>query len=215
MKSKIIIIFVLIVLNAFNCSDNSSPLQNNNIEIKPIFIGATNIYLKLKLAHTSSHSEIGLYRNDSLHSQIEATFLDTIVADINLNPNKTYSYYATLNDNSGEYFKSNNIELITLDTTSQNFKMEIEHIGEFSSYLKDVEILSKSNIWAVGGINEGIWYGGIIWDGNSWIKKHFPYKGGELLIKDIFCIGDQRKWLTSGSISTMKKILQKYLIEEI
>ena len=124
MLIKIKNILLLIVFTTFNCSDNSSQYQNTSIEIEPIFTGVTSIYFKFKIAHPASDSELRLYRNDSLISQIKISLLDTIVADINLKPNKTYTYNATLNVNGGEYIKSKTIDLLTLDTTSQDFNRD-------------------------------------------------------------------------------------------
>lgn len=55
------------------------------------------------------------------------------------------------------------------DTTSHNFTWEIDTIGNYGSYLKDIAIVNENNIWAVGRIKtDSGTFNAAKWDGNIW-----------------------------------------------
>jgi len=63
-----------------------------------------------------------------------------------------------------------------LDTTSHDFTWEIDTLGDYGSYLKDVAIIDENNIWVVGMIKtDSDDYNAAHWDGESWelVKINF------------------------------------------
>jgi len=55
------------------------------------------------------------------------------------------------------------------DTTSHNFTWEIDTLGEYGSYLRDVAIVDENNIWVVGNIEtDSGEYNAAHWDGSEW-----------------------------------------------
>ena len=56
-----------------------------------------------------------------------------------------------------------------MDTTSHNFVWEIDTLGEYGSYLKDVAIIDENNVWIVGNIEtDSMEYNAAHWDGSEW-----------------------------------------------
>ncbi len=101
----------------------------------------------------------------------------------------------------------------TPDTTSNNFTFQKFTFGATnagSSYLKDVAIISDSNIWSVGavyldsanGAPDPFPYNVVHWDGKNWnlIKAPFYYQGKAFFspIFSIYAFSDSNIWLEAG-----------------
>jgi len=122
---------------------------------------------------------------DSITQNINVTTKDTLLYIDSLYPSQTYRYQVSgiwyPKVDSQQVVTSNEITVLTMDTTSSSFTFEmITFGGEIgSSVLYDVAIINENNIWAVGDI----WrkddtsslgytkYNAVHWDGNSWDFK--------------------------------------------
>jgi len=85
----------------------------------------------------------------------------------------------------------------TTDTTSHNFVWEIDTLGLYGSYLRDVAIISENNIWVVGNIEtDSGTFNAARWDGNRWelirvLSGYSPNYG-------ILYFSEEDIWITSG-----------------
>ncbi len=100
------------------------------------------------------------------------------------------------------------------DTTSHRFVWELDTIlSSSSSFLTNVTIVNKDNIWAVGEIHTddtdqfdstGNWippYNAIHWDGERWSPTRFLERGSIIVpIRDILIFSEDDIWLAAGSI---------------
>jgi hypothetical protein len=119
---------------------------------------------------------------DSITQNINVTTKDTLLYIDSLCPNQTYRYQVSgiwyPKVDSQQVVTSNEITVLTMDTTSSSFTFEMVTFGGEigSSVLFDVAIINENNIWAVGDIwiksdttSTGyIKYNAVHWNGIEW-----------------------------------------------
>lgn len=96
-----------------------------------------------------------------------------------------------------------------LDTTSHDFFWEVDSFGTYGSYLSDVSIINRNDIWAAGFLeidepdtilgNSTTWYNAVHWDGDQWnILKIAPLGFAEQL-QAVFALYDYDVWFARSS----------------
>lgn len=112
---------------------------------------STEAWLNLKQDNISLPTTIRLLQNDVVLAEANVNSIDTTLFIENLQPNQTFSFKAT---NLKYQASSNEVQVITIDTTSHNFTWETFTFGGgSSSHFNDVAIINENNIWAVGEIH--------------------------------------------------------------
>ncbi len=86
------------------------------------------------------------------------------------------------------------------DTSSHNFTWTIDTLGEYGSFLKDVSIIDKNNIWLVGEIKfQGNIYNAVHWNGTAWELKTilYNYQGSNFYsqILSVFTFEKNNLWI--------------------
>jgi len=169
---QIILIFSLLW---FGCEKPIEPTitspQNTSISIEVVETGIIDATLQLTIEDsTADYWTYALVRNDSVI--ITETVIDTsqvLFTDTNLLPTTEYNYQAYWMDDSVKIDSSNLVSVFTGDTTSHNFTWEIDTLGNYGSYLNDVQIVNENNIWVVGNIvTDSMEYNMAHWDGIEW-----------------------------------------------
>ena len=90
------------------------------------------------------------------------------------------------------------------DTTSHNFIGTQYEFGTSPGFLGDCSIISDSDIWCVGAINEATesTYNAVHWDGKGWELKKISveYKGNMITpnLEGIFSFSTTDIWVSSG-----------------
>jgi len=97
-----------------------------------------------------------------------------------------------------------------MDTTSHNFIWEIDTLGVYGSYLKDVTIVNENDIWVVGEIimldpdsTNGTGYksyNAAHWDGNEWELIQIQPQGYVQPLHSIFIVDENDIWFGRGSL---------------
>ncbi len=91
-----------------------------------------------------------------------------------------------------------------MDTTSHNFVWEIDTLGNYGSYLKDVAIIDENNVWVVGKIEtDSGYFGAAIWNGDKWALKKLNGPGintQSISPRGIWAFSENDIWFASGSI---------------
>ena len=83
-----------------------------------------------------------------------------------------------------------------LDTTSHNFIWEIDTLGNYGSYLKDVSIVEEDNIWVVGNIETDSGRFNLAkWNGGNWILYQVGPTGNNLY--SIWYFYENDIWVTN------------------
>ncbi len=188
MRIKLIIGGIILFLIFTNNICQKSPvepeeIQKINLRLESIL--CTEVYLSLKVSDLDLPIELKIYSNDSLVNTVkELRAKDTVLIIDKLLPKRAYEIYVKGTKDGIEYYKSNLIRFMTLDTTSRNFTWQVFEFGDIGiSGLHDVAIIDENNIWAVGEIryadsskNRYTTYNAIHWDGNKWeLKRIYTY----------------------------------------
>ncbi|MBC8175454.1 MAG: hypothetical protein H8E82_07355, partial [Candidatus Marinimicrobia bacterium] len=103
----------------------------------------------------------------------------------------------------GYHWNENHTECI-MDTTSHHFVWEIDTLGEYGSYLKDVAIIDENNVWVVGNIDtDSGYYGAAVWNGEVWNVRKLEGTGisvSSITPRGIWYFSENDIWFASGSI---------------
>jgi hypothetical protein len=208
MRIKLIIGGIILFLIFTNNICQKSPvepeeIQKINLRLESIL--CTEVYLSLKVSDLDLPIELKIYSNDSLVSTVkELRAKDTVLIIDKLLPKRAYEIYVKGTKDGIEYYKSNLIRFMTLDTTSRNFTWQVFEFGDIGiSGLHDVAIIDENNIWAVGEIryadsskNRYTTYNAIHWDGQKWELKRILYKDGIWDIRTIFVSSANDIWFS-------------------
>ena len=175
-----------------------------NLELISTF--TTTSRFKVSIPDSTLTWSFNLYRDGNNVLTTNVNQKDTIIVDGGLTPNTQYSYQAFWINEDIAVDTSENVTAQTMDTTSHNFTWEIDTLGGYGSYLRDVAIVDENNIWVVGMIkipdpdssfNGTGWesFNAAHWDGVEWeLLKIF---NGSLTLYSIEYFSEDNIWVTS------------------
>lgn len=150
-------IFLLLILFGIHCCNTTEPPPPPNgdkptLTLKLEDVSCTEAWLELTTTDLQLPTSIVLEQNDIARDTINLSNADTLLYIDSLLPSTNYKYQASSNEHQ---VSSNELNVTTLDTTSQNFSFEVLEFGDGfeSSYFNDVWVFSENNIWAVGYIS--------------------------------------------------------------
>ena len=155
-----------------------------NLELISTF--TTTSRFKVSIPDSTLTWSFNLYRDGNNVLTTNINQKDTIIVDGGLTPNTQYSYQAFWINEDIAVDTSENVTAQTMDTTSHNFTWEIDTLGGYGSYLRDVAIVDENNIWVVGMIkipdpdssfNGTGWesFNAAHWDGVEWELIRLEY----------------------------------------
>ncbi len=175
-------LFLILTLLFFACPD--PPIDDEipritTITLSEITTSCTGTRLKIAVEDTTGEWAFDLTRNDSLIMTKTVYGRDTVIHEYGLTPNTTYRYQAHWRDGMQRKDSSETALITTQETTSHAFIMEIDTLGIYGSYLKDVATVNENDIWVVGRIimpdpdssfnGTGLErFNAAHWDGNEW-----------------------------------------------
>ncbi len=143
-------------------------------------VSCTEVWLKLTLENFTLPVDVQLNKDGMSLVQVNnLSRNDTVIYVDSLLPGKIYNITAIVN-NTEQTDSSDLLEIVTLDTTTNNFAWQTWIFGEHSSsILNDVAIIDENNIWAVGeiylldstGVPNPDAYNAAHWDGSRWELK--------------------------------------------
>jgi hypothetical protein len=147
----------------------------------------------------------------------DANAKDTVVYCDALLPKQSYTLRAYRISGNTIFDSSEALTITTLDSTSHSFSWMVDSLGDGNgSFLRDLAIISDTNIWAVGnmykrdstGNFEADPYNVARWNGSTWqlIRVNFPIcdnNGVEIGTAYFHCLsvyafGGNDVWLTDG-----------------
>lgn len=161
-----------------SCNTTDPPPDNRTLTLTFEDASCTEVWIQLSTENFQLPAELNLIRTNSDGNSVSQIYFlttrDSLLYIDSLLPNNTYKLKASSILNS---ISSNEINIITMDTTSHNFTWQTFTFGEHSSsVIYDVAIIDENNIWAVGEIymNDSLGqpdpqaYNAVHWDGNEW-----------------------------------------------
>ena len=218
MKNILKILLILTtVLSIIGCNTTEPPQPQPPTpepEITLTFEDAYSIEAWIKITTTNIQlpAAVTLKQNNTVEQTISLLTQDSVIYIDSLLPKTTYTFQAFIHS-SNQSFKSNELSVTTMDTTSHNFTWQTWTFGEHSSsILNDVAIIDENNIWAVGEIymldslGQTDTYGIVHWNGQNWepIKLYYSIpSGGEFVlsnIRGIIYLSSNEIWFAAGSI---------------
>lgn len=194
MKMKILFYFFLLPLSFIlvSCDTNEPPSESLSLIFEDA--SCTEVWLKL---NGGAEGNYILKRDGKQIEQISISGTDNIIYDDSLQPSTTYNYQLTSIRNQAS---SNQVSVVTMDTTSHDFTWETFTFGGQggSSTLYDVAIIDENNIWAVGEIyTADDKYNAVHWDGNQWELLKVNYGGHFWSIRSVFAFNENDIWFSA------------------
>jgi hypothetical protein len=214
MKSEIGIFLILLILLLLLLTCNSveppptpPPPSKPEAVLIQESVTCTEVWLKLTLTNLTLPVNVQLFKDNLLQTEINGLSENDITLFIDsLLPNKTYNFIAVVSNNE-QQDTSNQLQAVTLDTTSHFFSFQTFEFGDpltgNSSILYDVAFINENNIWAVGEIylndslGQTIRYNAVHWNGSQWELKRILYQGGFWVIRTIFAFSESDIWFSA------------------
>jgi hypothetical protein len=204
--------FVLVLISS--CNTTEPPSEKAVMSLTKLDVSCTEAWIRLDTKSLSLPANVELYKNDSLNQTINLTTADSTLYVDSLLPNQTYNFHTTIQtyNNSGKV-NSNDLNVNTLDTTSNNFTFQTWTFGgqAGSCILSDCAIISANDIWCVGEINIAdtsqngyTLYNAVHWNGTDWQLKRIPYvdkSNGQTYyngLNAIFAFNENDIWFGTG-----------------
>ena len=203
----IISFFSLLVL--FGCSPNEPLTGGKSVFLKINGVTSTKVWLSVNTNKVNLPAEVSLTRDDSTFQTVTLFTSDTIIVDDNLEPSKTYKYQLLLNRDD---IHSKAETVTTLALSGNFFRKSIFTFDQlqYQEIIRDVQIISKSDIWIVGGRerrkngqfgdeSKSSYCNGSHWDGNDWEVYEIDFSGyyySQDPIKTLFAFEDGNVWFS-------------------
>lgn len=166
-----LILLFLFLFTIISCDTNEPPI-NRTLSLKLEDVSCTEVWITLTTTNIQLPATITLKKNNLAQNNI-LCYGDTLLYIDSLFPNQTYSFKASHSGLSG--ISSKELNVTTMDTTSQNFTFEILEFGDgfSSSYFNDVWIFNPDDIWVCGNVftNDSTDGNLFHWNGSYW-KAH-------------------------------------------
>jgi len=123
---------------------------------------------------------------------------DTVVTISHLNPSTEYRYQLLVLDNDEVVDSSLSVNVTTPETSGDDFTWDVQTLGDYGSYLRDVWIVDENNIYAVGNIDTGDGeFNTARWNGNEW--KLLGAYSNTLNLYRIWYFSENDIWVTDNS----------------
>ena len=176
-KILLILSVVLLILscNTTEPPPTKPPAPKPEITLAQEDASAIEAWIKITTTNIQLPTTVTLKKNNTVEKTISLLTQDSVIYIDSLLPKTTYTFQA-LTTADGKETVSNELSVVTMDTTSHNFTFQSWTFGTIgSSTLYDVAIIDENNIWAVGEIliadtsqNGYTTYNAVHWDGISW-----------------------------------------------
>ena len=182
MKKLMILTTMIFTLSLLSCNSTEPPINGKELTLKLEDVSCTEAWITLT-TNLQLPANVTLKQNNQTRSTINLSTADTLLYINSLKPNTSYQYQVfsiPQSDRQNPAF-SNELNITTMDTTSNNLSFESFTFGgqAGSCALYDVAIIDENNIWAVGeiylldslGQPDPNAYNTVHWDGNQWELK--------------------------------------------
>lgn len=206
----LLLTFDFCLLTYLSCERNTTPFTQTpaQLTLSAEYIAVTEAWLEVQTQNISGSQQLKIWRDTTVVFNGVLDTADTTVYDSTLLPAHDYTYHAAIVKNGNNLVESQPLKITTMDTTSHDFLWEVFSFGTgSSSYLNDVAIISPTDVWCVGKINEsGGPYNAVHWNGQQWELKKInfylcpngtsptPYP-----IQAIFAFSEDNIWFTRGA----------------
>ena len=152
------------------------PAPGPSISMSAEDIGVTEVWLRVSIPDTVQSRQFIIMRDNEFISAGVLLTNDTIVADIGLLPNSTHVYHAYRLLDSTAVDSTAILTVTIMDTTNHLYTWTIDTLGDVTSSLRDVSIVSDNEVWVAGvmflndssGQRDPTQYNVAKWNGQKW-----------------------------------------------
>ncbi|MFH1213864.1 MAG: hypothetical protein V1681_07230 [Candidatus Neomarinimicrobiota bacterium] len=132
---------------------------------------------------------------------------DTVVTISHLKPSTEYRYQLLVLDNDEVVDSSLSVNVTTPEASGDDFTWDVQTLGDYGSYLRDVWIVDENNIWVVGALvidDSTALYSGqqnynvAKWNGITWNYELIGAPG--ITGEGIFYFSENNIWVVTGII---------------
>ncbi len=214
---------ILFFIPQYSCNTTEPPTPPDEptpeLTLELEDVSCTESWINLTTKDLTLPAELTLKQYNPSGDSISKSFLlnsqDTLLYIDSLLPNQTYKFKLSGIRNPASGINSNELNVITMDTTSHNFTFQTWTFGTIgSSSLYDVAIIDENNIIAVGEImvadsspNGYTTYNAVHWDGNQWKLHRIMFYtfcptgtgSGSYPTRAVFAIDNETIIVASGS----------------
>jgi len=190
-----LMIITIISLLLYQCPEET-PEPDYDIFLSLDYVFCTYVTLKVTIPDSGNINRFMIKRDGE--EIINTTLLDddTLITDSGLEPDTDYTYRSYFLKGNTVKDSSDEITVHTMPTTSHDFIWEIDTLGIYGSYLKDVWIVDENNILVVGNIEtDSGRYNIAKWNGNQWSLDRVGPEGNNLY--SIFTFSEDDIWVTN------------------
>ncbi len=219
-KSCIIIVLVFLQLGGFGCKENPSSANNPAAGLQLADIGVTEAWIQVSSVKPNGPKDLTLDQGGKIRVKTQFFGPDTIIYIDSLLPKQTYVYGATVSAAYAFLCDSSSLAITTLDTTSHEFRWEIDTLADgLSSRIRDVAIVNDTCIWAVGEFRfkdaTGQYvpdYNALRWDGARWNRYRVPFildvgtsvfEDSLVPISAVFAVSQSDVWFSNGAVTRL------------
>ncbi len=199
-------LLALLTFLCFCCKDEGGmppPPYKRTIEISLEDYGTSDAWLRVRFTDAPPYS-FRLIRDGENVLTVVASPNDTLIADEQLLPNRSYVYKAYRISGTNVIDSSQAVQVTTLDTTSSAWQWALDTLGVMNSYLLDCAIIAPDNIWVVGELyrNDSL-FSLSVWNGTTWTLRRVPVplcpSGiGYFPLRAIYAFDANDIWMTGG-----------------
>ena len=196
-KAIIFILLLIVVFLTISCKEcTTEPTVYPPTELSMDYRGASFVWLRLSMADSGSVQMYTIQRNSKDLKSGYFRGTDTLIIDDTVLPDSNYVFKAFRIRNGNSVDSSEAVDVLTLDTTSHNFRWEIDTLGDYGSVLNDVFAFSENEVWVVGEIEvDSDNFNAAKWNGSEWSLSKIDLGGS---IYGIYGFSSNEIWIASG-----------------
>jgi hypothetical protein len=208
LKKMLTLIFLTtLTLTFLQSCDSTEPDDNRKLTLTVEDVSTTEVRLKLTTTEIQLPANISITKNSTFAKLITLKSNDSLFTIDSLQPNTSYSLQAIY-----DAVKSDPVNAVTMDTTTQNFTFETVEFGDGlnSSSFNDVWIFDENNIWVCGNVfaddsTDGNLYH---WNGSYWkaIRPNFVDMEGIWGINNTLYLASVGLWKYENDVLTRQNI---------
>ena len=206
---------VLLLFAFAQCDNGVDPADVPRLELTAENVGATEVWLRVNFVNSVPPIDYVMVRDGEQIATGRMFTTDTLLIDATVLPKRSYSYRAVGLPGSSRNPESEELSVMTLDTTSHAVTWIVDTLGVRGTIF-DVWAFSSDNIWAVGeiflrdstGEVDPNSYNLARWDGVKWEISRVLFSIGNnqgveigaasFLIRSIYAFSPSDIWLSFG-----------------
>ena len=172
-----------LIFNLTSCVKSTEPLyEHGKVKLIAETTAASFLRMKLEITTEQKYDAFKVERDGHTVRESTITGTDTVFYDGGLEPQSAYNYKAFLLRKGHMVDTSRSMTVNTTAATSHEFTWRVDTLGDYGSILRDVAVISPTDVWAVGNLEmdptgTGERYTAVHWDGSNFDYYEVAFVG--------------------------------------